>query len=90
MEERNKRKEVIGVVVSDKMEKTIVVMLSRRVHHKKYEKIITKSMKIKAHDEKNEAKIGDIVKLREVRPLSKDKRWLFVGKVETKETGKGV
>lgn len=90
MEERNKRKERTGVVVSDKMDKTIVVKLSRRTHHPKYEKIITKNMRIKAHDENNEAKIGDIVQVREVRPLSKDKRWLYIGKVETKVTGKGV
>ncbi|MDD4526800.1 MAG: 30S ribosomal protein S17 [Candidatus Margulisbacteria bacterium] len=88
MEERNKRKERTGVVVSDKMDKTIVVKLTRRTHHPKYEKVITKIMKVKAHDEKNEAKSGDVVRIREVRPLSKDKRWILISKEEAK--GKGV
>lgn len=87
---RNRRKERTGVVVSDKMDKTIVVKLERRTHHPKYEKVITKNMKVKAHDENNEAKSGDLVRIREVRPLSKDKRWILIGKVEAKEIGKGA
>jgi small subunit ribosomal protein S17 len=87
---RNRRKERSGVVISDKMDKTIVVKLQRRVHHPKYKKIITKTIKVKAHDENNEAKIGDLVKIREIRPLSKEKRWIYISKAEAKELGKGV
>ena len=64
-----------GIVVSDKMDKTIVVRIDRIVRHPFYKKVITRSMKIKAHDEKNVAKIGDVVTIVQVRPLSKDKRW---------------
>ncbi len=71
----NKRKEFTGVVTSDKMAKTIVVEVSRLVKHAKYEKTIRRKLKLKAHDEKNEAHIGDFVRISETRPLSKDKRW---------------
>lgn len=64
-----------GAVVSDKMRKTIVVRIDRVTHHPKYNKIMRKSVKVKAHDEKNAAKTGDTVKIAQVRPLSKDKRW---------------
>jgi small subunit ribosomal protein S17 len=69
------RKEAVGVVVSDKMMKTIVVRIDRRVSHAAYKKYVKKSNKAKAHDEQNTAKIGDLVLLVETRPLSRDKRW---------------
>lgn len=78
MEGRNLRKTRVGVVVSDKMEKTIVVAVRDNVRHPLYKKIVKKTYKLKAHDEKNEAKIGDTVKVMETRPLSKDKRWRLV------------
>jgi small subunit ribosomal protein S17 len=68
-------KEKSGVVVSNKMEKTIVVSIENRITHKKYGKVITKTKKYKAHDEKNECQIGDVVSIIETRPLSKTKRW---------------
>jgi len=71
----NRRRVVVGTVVSDKMTKTIVVKVDRRVRHSLYQKYIVKSQRFKAHDEKNEAKIGDRVTLVESRPLSRDKRW---------------
>ena len=74
MEERNLRKTRVGTVVSDKMEKTIVVAIEDNVSHPLYKKIIKRTVKFKAHDEKNEAKTGDRVKIMETRPLSKDKR----------------
>ena len=64
-----------GTVVGDKMQKTIIVRIDRVTHHPKYNKIMRKSVKVKAHDEKNAAKIGDTVKIMQVRPISKDKRW---------------
>lgn len=70
-----KRKMVVGTVVSDKMQKTIVVKVDRRVRHGLYAKYIVRSRRFKAHDEKNEAKVGDRVTLVETRPLSRDKRW---------------
>jgi len=70
-----RRKELIGSVVSNKMQKTIVVKVERRVKHGLYAKFVTKSRRFKAHDEKNEAKMGDIVTIIESRPLSRDKRW---------------
>ena len=76
--ERNLRKERIGVVVSDKMQKTIVVKIDESVKHPKYGKIMRRSVKFKAHDEKNECGIGDKVRIMETRPLSKDKRWRLV------------
>ncbi|KPJ50408.1 30S ribosomal protein S17 [candidate division TA06 bacterium DG_26] len=68
-------KERIGVVISDKMDKTVVVRVERRVAHPLYKKIMKKRNKFYAHDEKNECKVGDLVKIVETRPLSKEKRW---------------
>lgn len=82
MEERNLRKTRVGRVISDKMDKTIVVAIENRVQHPLYKKIVKKTYKLKAHDENNEAKIGDTVRVMETRPLSKDKRWRLVGIVE--------
>ena len=81
-EERNLRKNRVGVVVSDKMDKTIVVAIKDNVQHPLYKKIIKKTVKLKAHDEKNECGIGDRVKVMETRPLSKDKRWRLVSILE--------
>lgn len=67
-----------GTVVSDKMHKTITVLISSVAHHSKYDKILRRAIKVKAHDEKNAAKAGDTVKIVQVRPLSKDKRWKLV------------
>ena len=78
MEERNLRKTRVGVVVSDKMDKTIVVAVRDNVRHPLYNKIVKKTYKLKAHDENNECNIGDTVKVMETRPLSKDKRWRLV------------
>ena len=75
MEERNLRKTRVGVVVSDKMDKTIVVAVKNNERHPLYNKIVKKTYKLKAHDENNDAKIGDTVRVMETRPLSKDKRW---------------
>ena len=75
MEERGKQKTLTGVVSSDKMEKTVVVMVNRLVLHPVYKKYIRKRTKVKAHDEKNECHAGDKVLLIETRPLSKEKRW---------------
>jgi len=75
---RNRRKTVSGTVVSDKMEKTITVRVSRRVKHPLYHKFITKSKKYHAHDEANECRVGDEVRLMETRPLSRSKRWRVV------------
>jgi small subunit ribosomal protein S17 len=69
------RREVVGVVVSDKMAKTIVVKVDRSVRHGLYGKYVTRSRRFKAHDEKNDAKVGDLVRLVESKPLSRDKRW---------------
>jgi len=71
-----------GEVVSDKMDKTVVVAIKRRVHHPLYNKIVNKVSKFKAHDEKNECKVGDRVTIIETRPLSKEKRFEVVGIVE--------
>ena len=76
------RKTMVGTVVSDKMDKTIVVAIETNVQHKLYNKIIKRTYKLKAHDEKNEAGIGDTVKVMECRPLSKDKRWRLVEIIE--------
>ena len=76
------RKTRVGPVVSDKMDKTIVVAIETNVQHKLYNKIIKRTYKLKAHDEKNEAGIGDTVKVMECRPLSKDKRWRLVEIIE--------
>ena len=78
MEERNLRKTRTGRVVSDKMDKTIVVAVEDHVKHPLYKKIAKRTYKLKAHDENNECKVGDTVKVMETRPLSKDKRWRLV------------
>lgn len=80
--ERNLRKERTGVVTSDKMEKTITVSIERRVKHPIYGKFVKQTKKFKAHDEKNDAKVGDTVKIMETRPLSKTKRWRLVEVIE--------
>jgi len=80
--ERNLRKTRVGKVVSDKMDKTVVVAIVDHVKHPLYKKIVKKTYKLKAHDENNECKIGDTVKVMETRPLSKDKRWRLVQIVE--------
>ncbi|MBR4627581.1 MAG: 30S ribosomal protein S17 [Ruminococcus sp.] len=73
--ERNLRKTRVGKVVSDKMDKTVVVAIADNVKHPLYKKIIKRTVKLKAHDENNECRIGDRVEVMETRPLSKDKRW---------------
>lgn len=80
---RGRRVEVIGEVVSDKMDKTITVVTYRMVRHDKYGKYIKKTTVMKAHDEKNTAKVGDKVKIYESRPLSKTKRWILAEIIET-------
>lgn len=80
--ERNLRKVRIGKVVSDKMDKTIVVALVDNVKHPLYGKIVKRTSKLKAHDENNECKVGDRVKVMETRPLSKEKRWRLVEIIE--------
>ena len=84
MEEKriSSRKVRVGKVVSDKMDKTVVVAIEDRVAHPLYKKIVGRTYKLKAHDENNECNIGDIVKVMETRPLSKDKRWRLVEIVE--------
>ena len=82
MEERNLRKVMIGTVVSDKMDKTVVVAVETSVRHKVYKKTVKRTYKLKAHDEENACKVGDRVKVMETRPLSKDKRWRVVEIVE--------
>ena len=80
--ERNLRKTRVGLVTSDKMDKTIVVSVTDNVKHPLYNKIVKRTYKLKAHDEDNECRIGDRVKVMETRPLSKDKRWRLVEIVE--------
>ncbi len=82
MEERNLRKTRVGKDLSDKIDKTIVVAIEDHVQHPLYKKIVKKTYKLKAHDENNECRIGDTVKVMETRPLSKDKRWRLVQIVE--------
>ena len=82
MSERNERKTKVGKVVSDKMDKTVVVAVEDIEQHALYNKAVKKTVKFKAHDENNEAHVGDIVSLMETRPLSKDKRWRVVEIVE--------
>ena len=82
MEVRGYRKTRVGVVVSDKMDKTIVVAIKTKVRHPLYGKMVNRTRKFKAHDEKNECGIGDTVKIMECRPLSKDKHWRLVEIVE--------
>ncbi len=81
-EERNLRKTRVGRVVSNKMDKTIVVAIADNVKHPLYKKTIKRTTKLKAHDEKNECNIGDRVEIMETRPLSKDKRWRLVQIIE--------
>ncbi len=80
--ERNLRKTRTGKVLSDRMDKTIVVAVEERVKHPLYKKVVKRTYKLKAHDANNECKIGDTVKVMETRPLSKDKRWRLVEIVE--------
>ena len=80
--ERNARKVREGIVTSDKMDKTITVAIEQRVKHALYGKVMTRTMKLKAHDEENTCGVGDVVKVMETRPLSKDKRWRVVEIVE--------
>lgn len=80
--ERNSRKEIIGIVKSNKMDKTITVAVERKVKHPKYKKFVKTTNSFKAHDEKNECNENDIVRIMETRPLSKDKRWRLVEIVE--------
>ena len=76
--QRATRKTRVGLVVSDKMQKTVVVAIERRVPHPVYGKMMTRTTRLKAHDEENQAKAGDTVRIMETRPLSKDKRWRLV------------
>ena len=82
MSDRNLRKTQVGKVVSDKMDKTIVVAVEDSVKHPLYKKVVKRTIKFKAHDENNEAGIGDRVKIMETRPLSKEKRWRLVSIIE--------
>jgi small subunit ribosomal protein S17 len=79
---RNNRKTKVGTVVSDKMDKTVVVAIEDFVRHSLYGKAVKRTKKVKAHDEQNECNIGDKIKIMETRPLSKDKRWRFVEMIE--------
>ena len=80
--ERNLRKTRVGIVTSDKMEKTVVVSVKDRVRHPLYKKIVNNTYKLKAHDENNECSVGDRVLVMETRPMSKDKRWRIVEIIE--------
>ena len=82
MEERNLRKTRVGVVSSDKMDKTVVVTVKDKIKHPLYKKIVNRTIKFKAHDEKNECGVGDKVMIMETRPYSKDKRWRVVEIIE--------
>lgn len=82
MEERNLRKTRVGVVSSDKMDKTVVVTVKDKIKHPLYKKIVNRTIKFKGHDEKNECGVGDKVLIMETRPLSKDKRWRVVEIIE--------
>lgn len=75
MEERNLRKTQVGIVTSNKMDKTVVVTIKDKVRHPLYKKIVNRTVKVKAHDETNDCQIGDKVLIMETRPISKDKRW---------------
>ncbi len=76
------KKELVGRVVSDKMDKTVVVLVERRMPHPLYKKVVTKRKKYKAHDEHNACRVGDVVRIRESRPLSKEKRWVVIEIIE--------
>lgn len=80
--ERNLRKSMVGTVVSDKMDKTVVVAVETNVRHPIYKKTVKRTYKLKAHDEENNCKVGDKVKVMETKPLSKDKRWRVIEVVE--------
>ena len=82
MAERNLRKTRVGMVVSDKMDKTVVVAIIDNVKHPLYKKIVKRTVRLKAHDEKNEFRVGDRVEVMETRPLSKDKRWRVIEIIE--------
>ena len=82
MAERNLRKTRVGMVVSDKMDKTVVVAIIDNVKHPLYKKIVKRTVRLKAHDEKNECRVGDRVEVMETRPLSREKRWRLVEIVE--------
>ncbi len=82
MSERNLRKTRTGMVVSDKMDKTVVIAIQDNVRHPLYKKIVKRTVKLKAHDENNECRVGDRVSVMETRPLSKDKRWRVVEIIE--------
>jgi small subunit ribosomal protein S17 len=81
-EERNLRKNRVGIVVSDKMDKTVVIAIEEHVKHQKYGKVIKRTVRLKVHDENNECGVGDKILVAETRPLSKDKRWRVVEIVE--------
>lgn len=87
--QRHNRKERIGVVISDKMDKTITVQVDRVIRHPVYNKMVKTATKFKAHDEKNSAKTGDVVKIEETRPLSKTKRWRLVEIIKKASTAAG-
>ena len=82
MEERNLRKERVGLVTSDKMDKTVVVAITERIKHPLYKKIVKRTVKLKAHDENNECRVGDRVEVMETRHLSKDKCWRVTNIIE--------
>ena len=82
MAERNLRKTRVGMVVSDKMDKTVVVAIIDNVKHPLYKKIVKRTVRLKAHDEKTECRVGDRVEVMETRPLSKDKRWRVIEIIE--------
>ena len=84
-EDRGRRKFMTGKVVSDAMQKTVVVTIERLVKHEEYGKYVRRRSRFKVHDEKNEAKVGDVIRFMETRPLSKDKRWRLVDFVQRVE-----
>ena len=88
--QRTHRKERTGEVISDKMDKTIVVRVERRFQHPRFKKVVTSFKKFYAHDEKNEAKVGDVVLITETRPLSKTKSWRLVQVIEKNQTATPV
>lgn len=87
---RHQRKTQVGIVVSNKMAKTIVIRANRLVRHASYNRVITRASRFKAHDEKNEARPGDVVRVMETRPLSKDKRWVLVEIIRRASTAPAV
>lgn len=82
MEKRSLRKELIGRVVSDKMDKSVTVLVERKIKHPMYKKYVTRSKRYHAHDAANECRVGDIVRIRESRPLSKTKKWRLTEVIE--------